>query len=159
MEILNRREQIGAKKLPPVIGDDVEKASKSKFGVVKIGDGINVSSGVISVPNSGFTEETLFDEGETPVALAANATVTLAHGYSDYKMLCVVLRRSDTPTNGYAPNFFSTALTLPQFVPYISMTGVALYGIILNSETPTTLTITDATNTTNMFISKVIGYK
>ena len=50
MEILNRREQIGAKKLPPVIGDYVEKASKSKFGVVKIGDGINVSSGVISVP-------------------------------------------------------------------------------------------------------------
>ena len=53
MEILNRREQIGAKKLPPVIGDDVEKASKSKFGVVKIGDGINVSNGVISVPNNG----------------------------------------------------------------------------------------------------------
>ena len=55
MEILNRREQIGAKKLPPVIGDDVEKASKSKFGVVKIGDGINVSSGVISIANTGLS--------------------------------------------------------------------------------------------------------
>lgn len=50
MEILNRREQIGAKKLPPVIGEDVEKAGKSKYGVVKIGDGINVNNGVISVP-------------------------------------------------------------------------------------------------------------
>lgn len=53
MEILNRREQIGAKKLPPVIGEDVEKAGKSKYGVVKIGDGINVNNGVISVPASG----------------------------------------------------------------------------------------------------------
>ncbi len=49
MEILNRREQIGAKKLPPVIGEDVEKAGKGKYGVVKIGDGINVNNGVISV--------------------------------------------------------------------------------------------------------------
>ena len=55
MEILNRREQIGAKKLPPVIGDDVEKASKSKFGVVKVGDGINVSNGVISIANTGLS--------------------------------------------------------------------------------------------------------
>lgn len=159
MEILNRREQIGAKKLPPVIGDDVEKATKSKFGVVKIGEGINVSSGVISVPNSGFTEEVLFNEGETPIPLAANAAVTLAHDYSDYKMLCVVLRRSDTSSNGYAVNYFSTALTLPQFVPYISMNGVALYGIVLNSEAPTTLKIADAATTGNMYIYKVIGYK
>lgn len=61
MEILNRREQIGAKKLPPVIGDDVEKAGKSKYGVVKVGDGINVSNGVISVPASvPFTVDTLY---------------------------------------------------------------------------------------------------
>lgn len=55
MEILNRREQIGAKKLPPVIGEDVEKAGKSKYGVVKIGDGINVNNGVISVSAGGGT--------------------------------------------------------------------------------------------------------
>ena len=61
MEILNRREQIGAKKLPPVIGEDVEKATKSKYGVVKIGDGINVSNGTISVPAAApFTVDLLY---------------------------------------------------------------------------------------------------
>lgn len=62
MEILNRREQIGAKKLPPVIGEDVEKAGKSKYGVVKIGDGINVNNGVISV--SAPAAAVVIDVGE-----------------------------------------------------------------------------------------------
>lgn len=55
MEILNRREQIGAKKLPPVIGEDVEKAGKSKYGVVKVGNNIDVANGVISVPAASDT--------------------------------------------------------------------------------------------------------
>lgn len=56
MEILNRREQIGAKKLPPEIPDvdtlvtKTDYATASKAGVVKIGSNINVSSGKISVP-------------------------------------------------------------------------------------------------------------
>lgn len=85
MEILNRREQIGAKKLPPVIGDDVEKASKSKFGVVKIGDGINVSSGVISVPAGGITCDELWSG--TTGNTETNITESLAHPLSDYKLL------------------------------------------------------------------------
>lgn len=90
MEILNRREQIGAKKLPPVIGDDVEKATKSKFGVVKIGDGINVSSGVISVPAGGVTCDELW-KGTTSTTFA-DITANLAHPLSDYKLLlCAVV--------------------------------------------------------------------
>ena len=85
MEILNRREQVAAKKLPPVIGDDVEKASKSKFGVVKIGDGINVSSGVISVPAGGVTCDELWT-GTTSTTVA-DITESLAHPLSDYKLL------------------------------------------------------------------------
>lgn len=55
-EILNRREQIMANKLPPEIPDTDDLVSKtdyataSKAGVVKIGNNVNVSSGKISVP-------------------------------------------------------------------------------------------------------------
>lgn len=84
MEILNRREQIGAKKLPPVIGDDVEKASKSKFGVVKIGDGINVSSGVISVATQqpvvidvgAYSEDDGYSALNSDTLAALNAALT-----------------------------------------------------------------------------------
>lgn len=59
MEILNRREQLKATSIPPEIVNPStlvttsDKATKSKAGIVKIGDGINVSNGVISVANSG----------------------------------------------------------------------------------------------------------
>ena len=55
-EILNRREQIVANKLPPEIPDvdtlvtKTDYATASKAGVVKIGNNISVSSGKISVP-------------------------------------------------------------------------------------------------------------
>lgn len=55
-EILNRREQIIANKLPPEIPDPdtlvtkTDYATASKAGVVKIGNNIDVSSGKISVP-------------------------------------------------------------------------------------------------------------
>ena len=56
MEILNRREQIGASAIPPEIVDasavvkKTDYATASKAGVVKIGNNIDVSSGKISVP-------------------------------------------------------------------------------------------------------------
>lgn len=59
MEILNRREQIKAAAIPPEIANPSllvttsDKATKSKAGIVKIGDGINVANGVISVPAGG----------------------------------------------------------------------------------------------------------
>lgn len=55
MEILNRREQIKAAAIPPEIANPTtlvttsDKATKNKARIVKIGDGINVSNGVISV--------------------------------------------------------------------------------------------------------------
>ena len=59
-EILNRREEIHAANLPPNIPASTDyvkptdKATKTKLGLVKIGDGIEVSSaGVISVSGGG----------------------------------------------------------------------------------------------------------
>lgn len=98
MEILNRREQIGAKKLPPVIGDDVEKASKSKFGVVKIGNGINVSSGVISVPAGGVTCDELWTG--TTTTTVADITESLAHPLSDYKLLLCYIKSENQSDGG-----------------------------------------------------------
>lgn len=114
MEILNRREQIGAKKLPPVIGDDVEKASKSKFGVVKIGDGINVSSGVISVPAGGVTCDELWT-GTTSTTVA-DITESLAHPLSDYKLLLCYSKGAGTSYAGFA-------------IPYL---GVMIYEFALS---------------------------
>lgn len=98
MEILNRREQIGAKKLPPVIGDDVEKASKSKFGVVKIGDGINVSNGVISVAGSGgsVTIEEVWTGNITTTA----TDYELTKAYTGYKILFLQSLPSVNTTRG-----------------------------------------------------------
>lgn len=98
MEILNRREQIGAKKLPPVIGDDVEKAGKSKYGVVKIGDGINVSSGVISVPAGGVTCDELWT-GTTTNSFA-DITESLTHPLSDYKLLLCITKDTNQADAG-----------------------------------------------------------
>lgn len=106
MEILNRREQIGAKKLPPVIGEDVEKAGKSKYGVVKVGDGINVSNGVISVPAaSGFTVDELWTGNVT--SDYKNITSELVHPITDYKFLIVSWKSGVNVQSGqllYVPN-------------------------------------------------------
>ncbi len=84
MEILNRREQIAAKSLPPVIGE--EKAGKSKYGVVKIGDGINVSNGVISVPGSGGVSYDVLWNGDLS-STEVEITDALAKPISDYVFL------------------------------------------------------------------------
>lgn len=62
-----------------------DKASKSKFGIVKIGDGINVSSGTISVTASGFVADVLWT-GDLTNAYA-DITSSLAHPVTDYKFL------------------------------------------------------------------------
>lgn len=98
MVILNRREQIGAKKLPPVIGDDVEKASADKFGVVKIGSGINVAEGVISVPAGGVTVDELWS-GTTSTTVA-DITESLTHPLSDYKLLLCFVKGTNQSDAG-----------------------------------------------------------
>lgn len=73
-EILNRREQIIANKLPPEIPDvdtlvtKTDYATASKAGVVKIGNNIDVSSGKISVPAAS-------DETAGVVKIGANLSV------------------------------------------------------------------------------------
>lgn len=63
-----------------------DKATKSKFGVVMIGDGINVSSGKISVPPaSGFVADVLW-EGDLTNAYV-DITSALVHPVTDYKFL------------------------------------------------------------------------
>lgn len=135
-----------------------DKATKSKFGIVKIGEGINVASGVISVAGGGgFTADTLWTEGGTPTALAKNVTLTLAHNYSDYKILSITLRRG---SDGCTTCFYDATITMKQLIPYVDASGNwALCGTSFSSESPTTLTIADASNTTNMYIHKVVGYK
>lgn len=164
-EILNRREKIAGTVVPviPAPTDFVkptDKASKTKLGLVKIGDGIEVSSaGVISVTQqaAGFTKDLLFEEGVTPTPLAKNATVTLAHNYSDYKIISITMRRG---TDGCTTCFYDASVTAKQLVPFVDASGNwALCGTTFSDETPTTLKIADASNTTNMYISKVYGYK
>lgn len=130
MEILNRREQIGAKKLPPVIGDDVEKASKSKFGVVKVGDGINVSNGVISVPQNAGGLELLYTQPEMPVVIGTE--ITLSAAVSNYKALMVIID-SDDSTAGFA-------IILPPTAPYKAV-GLNYGG----TASAYTFTVTDET--------------
>ena len=142
---------------------NTDYASASAAGVVKVGDGLEITgAGVLSVTGgAGFTRDVLFEEGAEPVALAANATVTLAHNYSDYKLICVALRRStDVATNGYTLCMYETSFTDKQFQPFTPMSGTgATCGVVFNPEAPTTLKIADAVANTNMFIGKVFGYK
>lgn len=87
MEILNRREQIKAAAIPPEIANPStlvttsDKATKSKAGIVKIGDGINVSNGVISVSGGGGGSTVIDCSGETLSSADLTAMKTaLANG-------------------------------------------------------------------------------
>ena len=129
MEILNRREQIGAKKIPPVIGEDVEKAGKSKYGVVKIGNGINVSNGVISVP--GLTYDVLWEgniipDGET-------TPIELSHDLDDYKFIiaCQILGGTNvTPAASILPVEFMTRQTFYSIFLYTYVAGA---GVVIDN--------------------------
>lgn len=142
---------------------NTDYASASTAGVVKVGTGLAISdAGVLSTTGgAGFTRDVLFEEGAEPVALAENATVTLAHNYSDYKLICVALRRStDVATNGYTLCMYDASFTDKQFQPFTPMSGSnATCGVIFNPETPTTLKIAGVVSNTNIFIGKVFGYK
>ena len=144
MEILNRREQIGAKKLPPVIGDDVEKASASKYGVVKVGDGINVANGVISVPAGGITCDELWT-GTTSNSFT-DITESLAHPLSDYKLLLCFAKDTSQSDGGFVVPYLGNILYKFGLTKTVdvnktetavtirnegsgSISGVALYGI------------------------------
>ena len=141
MEILNRREQVGASKLPPEIPDPdtlvskTDYATASKAGVVKIGNNINVSNGKISVPAAS-------DETAGVVKIGANLSVdesgalnasggitveelwsgnltdnllnitsALAHPLTDYKAIFINVIPSTTSCSGTGIIFVSTMPT------------------------------------------------
>lgn len=101
MEILNRREQIKAAAVPPEIANPStlvttsDKATKSKAGIVKIGNGINVSNGVISVPETSFTVDLLYSgTGET----TNNFTFPTGKTLSNYNFLVIAI---DDPSESH----------------------------------------------------------
>lgn len=96
-----------------------DKATKSKFGIVKVGDNISVSSGTISVPvateetygvvkaggSGGLSFDTLYTEPETSPP-GQNAEITLTASSEGYKLLVVIIRSSVDATI-FATHIFS----------------------------------------------------
>jgi hypothetical protein len=136
MEILNRREQIKAAAIPPEIANPTtlvttsDKATKSKAGIVKIGDGIDVSNGVISVPQNSGGTETLYSQPETPDVIGTE--ITLSAAVSSYKALIVIID-SDDSTAGFS-------LLLPTTAPFKAV-GLNYGG----TAAAYTFTVTDGT--------------
>ena len=73
-----------------------DKATKSKFGIVKIGDGINVSSGTISVPPATPFEVDLLYSGTSEVT--NNFTFPTGKTLSSYKFLVIAI---DDPSESH----------------------------------------------------------
>lgn len=136
MEILNRREQIKAAAIPPEIANPStlvttsDKASKSKAGIVKIGDGIDVSNGVISVTQSSGGLELLYTQPESADLIGTE--ITLSDAVSNYKALVVIID-SDDSTAGFS-------IILPPNAPFKAV-GLNYGG----TATAYTFTVTDGT--------------
>lgn len=70
-------------------------ASKSKFGIVKIGDGISVSNGKISA-NAGLTKTDLWIPGDVPTEAGSTSTVlTLLDDIDKYKFITIGITGAD----------------------------------------------------------------
>lgn len=187
-QILNRREKIFASDIPPEIPDTstfvkkTDKATASAFGVVKVGDNINVSSGKISVPigsaetagvykvgsglsvadgvlsataqTSGLTADVLYTEPATPETMS-QLQVTLAHDIADYKLVCVIGNRSTT----------KSAMTLPvitgfeTWMPIINYSGNLVPALINIPEGGGTTITIHCDTPAGMTLHKIIGYK
>ena len=88
INLLARIERL-AKKIGSAITTS-DKASKSKFGIVKIGNGIDVASGVISVSAQGLTKTNLWLPGDTPTEAGNTSTVlTLLDDVDKYKFVII----------------------------------------------------------------------
>ncbi len=108
-----------------------DKATKSKFGVVKVGDNISVSSGTISVPvatadaygvvkagASGITVDELWTGNVTNEYL--DITNALAHPITDYKFLAISFNSGSNVMPGqllYVPNM-STSTNNSNYLYY-----------------------------------------
>lgn len=132
MEILNRREQIGANSIPPEIVDasvvvkKTDYATASKAGVVKIGNNIVVSSGKISVPaasdetsgvvkvgnglevdENGFLNASGGGGGTEVIYSGDGSTVTFTlpdgRNLTDYKLLAIIGKAGSSYCAGFTP--------------------------------------------------------
>ena len=88
-----------------------DKATKSKFGIVKVGDNISVSSGTISVPiatedtygvvkaggSGGLGADILYTQPETPVAVTSG--ITLSELLTDYDLIYIIMDSDDNTVN------------------------------------------------------------
>ena len=187
-QILNRREKLLASEIPPEIPDTstlvkkTDKATASAFGVVKVGDNINVSSGKISVPigsaatagvykvgnglsvadgvlsatatASGITADVLYTAPATPETMS-QLEVTLTHDIADYKLVCVIGNRANT----------KSAMTLPvipgfeTWMPIINYAGNLVPALINIPEGGGTTITVHCDTPAGMTLYQIIGYK
>lgn len=108
---------------------------------------------VLSGFSGGFTADVLFDGGDNKPDAVQNATVTLAHDYSDYKMFAVILQRSDLSDT----TAFFYGQGAKQLSVYVNSNGnVQPLGV---SFATNVMTFTDVVAGTGMKTDKVIGFK
>lgn len=109
-----------------------DKASKSAFGIVKVGNNVSVNSGVISVPDAteetkgvvslgsvgGFKIEQIW-QGTTTTTLTSILS-ELAHTISDYKaLLCYAVTKSGDVVTAGEGGTIIPVLTVGDGVSYI----------------------------------------
>lgn len=97
-----------------------DKASKSKFGIVKIGDGINVSSGTISVPPATPFEVDLLYSGTSQVT--TEFTFPTGKTISSYKFLVIAI---DDPSESH--DCVTTLVPVPQIVANETLYTTLIY--------------------------------
>lgn len=85
INLLARIERL-AKKIGNAITTS-DKASKSKFGIVKIGNGLNVNSGVVSVAESGGASAVVLYQGSGAGSGSWVDNISLPDNYTDYKLI------------------------------------------------------------------------
>ena len=115
-----------------------DKASKSKFGIVKVGNGIDVSSGVISVTPvipPGLTFEKIF---EKTTSTSVGTKVTLEKPYNDYKILVFI---GSNNTSGQhrcfgigVPSEFTHDSSSDNYVYLSSIPGFSVREVVEDSE-------------------------
>lgn len=128
MEILNRREQIGANNIPPEIPDvdtlvtKTDYATASKAGVVKIGNNINVSNGKISVPAAS-------DETAGVVKIGENLSIDESGALNASGGITVDVLWEGRVTNDYKN--ITSELAHP-ITDYAFLTGASVSGVNVN---------------------------
>lgn len=129
-EILNRREQIIANKLPPEIPDPdtlvskTDYATASKAGVVKIGNNINVSSGKISVPAASDETAGVVKIGEN-LSVDENGFLNAAGGGGGGSTIEEILDNSSGTGTGNMPYVFPEGKTAASYKFFLIISKTA----------------------------------